>query len=118
MGEGEIGVDIEEPDETHLCVAPMVYTPEEQAWMQERPLERFYMLWTWKESVMKAMGLGMQLEPGSFDVLPFVRSKPIALCGKRWYTNSGEMDGLRYSVCAAYPFDLDLIFLTEIDLHF
>ena len=118
MGEGDIGVDIEAPDEAHLCVAPMVYTPEEQAWMRESPLERFYMLWTWKESVMKAMGLGMKLEPGSFDVLPFTRNEPIALRGKRWYMKSGEMGGLRYSVCAAYPFDLVFYDLTEIDLRF
>ena len=104
VGEACIGADIEQLDERHLGIASMVYTPGELAWMgQDNPLERFYALWTWKESVMKATGLGMALEPASFEVLPFTQGKPVFLRDTLWYAQSGALDGYRYSVCTQYP---------------
>lgn len=105
MGEGEIGVDIERIDPKNLEVAPTVYTSGELEWMSGSPLERFHTLWTWKESVMKATGQGMALEPGSFEVLPFAAGKPIEVDGKRLFAASGALEGYRYSVCAARPID-------------
>lgn len=98
-----IGADIESLDSRQLDVAPAVYTPAELAWMAEDPLTRFFRLWTWKESVMKATGLGMALEPGSFEALPFAFNRPIRLLGKEWYANTGALDGYIFSVCADEP---------------
>ena len=103
MGEGPIGVDIEQTDPKNLVAAAAVYTPAELEWMKESPLERFHMLWTWKESVMKATGQGMALEPGTFEVLPFASGRPVELDGRRLYAASGGMKGYRYSVCAFQP---------------
>ncbi len=98
--EGTVGADIEEINEAHVDVAPVVYITKELAWMAGDPLDRFFRLWTWKESVMKATGLGMELEPRSCEVLPFTRNQPVRVRGREWHAFSGALSGYRYSVCA------------------
>ena len=102
-GESEIGVDIQKIDENSLTAAPTVYTPQELTWMNRDPLERFYQLWTWKESLSKAVGMGMVLEPKTFDVLPFAENMPVFLNGQSWYAASGSIFGYRFSVCSSSP---------------
>ena len=65
--------------------------------------ERFFTLWTLKESLMKAAGLGLQLQPDSFEVLPFLRNEPVFLLGKEWYAAAGGVHGYCYSVCGLAP---------------
>ena len=103
MHKDDIGVDIEKIDEQHLSVAPAVFTPGEQDWMHENPLERFHILWTLKESLMKATGLGLALPPDSFEVLPFLAGHPVSLQGRTWYAASGKVPGYRFSVCGQAP---------------
>ncbi len=73
--------------------------------MQKDPLERFFRLWTLKESVMKATGLGMNLPPGSFEVLPLAEGKPATILGRCWYAWEGQADPCRISVCTEEPFE-------------
>jgi phosphopantetheinyl transferase len=83
----EIGVDIEKiavyPDK----VAIRCFTLPEREWMeQEGENEAFYRLWTAKESVMKASGLGFSLAPEIFSVLPMDASAHhIDKIGKTWF---------------------------------
>ena len=98
-----VGVDIEEINPSHIDLAPRVYTSAERDWMAADPVNRFFQLWTWKESVMKATGLGMNLEPQTFEVLPFTEGLPIHLLGKSWYALGGSLDGYQYSVCSDDP---------------
>lgn len=102
-GEADIGVDIERIDGDNLSIAPMVCTPGELAWMSEAAAERFHTLWTLKESVMKATGLGLSLKPDSFEVLPLCLGAPMALHGRVWHAAFGAIGDYRYSVCASYP---------------
>ena len=102
-GDCEIGADIEKTDENNLTAAPIVYTPRELAWMKEDPLDRFYQLWTWKESLIKALGTGMSLEPKTFEVLPFIEDRPLRMYGQSWYASSDSIAGYRFSVCASAP---------------
>ena len=103
-GEGQaIGVDIEEINEKHTDVAHHVYTAPELHWMEEDPLNRFFQLWTWKESVMKATGSGLKLEPRSFEVLPFARGEGIRMQEKTWYARGGAWDNCMFSVCTEEP---------------
>ena len=102
-GPDPVGADLEKRDETHLQVAGRVFTPREREWMSEDPVRRFFQLWTWKESVMKAAGLGLNLDPASFDVMPFARNEPIRLDGRSWYAGSGQLEEYTFSVCAACP---------------
>ena len=102
-GKSEIGADIEKIDENNLTTAPTVYTPCELSWMNEDPLERFYQLWTWKESLIKALETGMFLEPKTFEVLPFIENQPLYMLGQSWYAASDSIPGYRFSVCASAP---------------
>lgn len=103
VGADDVGVDIEKLDGSNLRVAPMVFTAAEQKWMEADPVQRFHVLWTMKESVMKAAGLGVNLEPGGFEVLPFLRGAPVSLLGRSWYAACGALADCRYSVCAPCP---------------
>ena len=58
-----IGVDIEKIDPRHLRVAPSVCSEEELDWMAEDSLPRFYLLWSMKESILKAAGRGITVHP-------------------------------------------------------
>ena len=102
-GDSPVGVDIEEPKESSLQVAGSVYTEAELHWMEEAPLERFHRLWTWKESVMKALGLGLGLDPKCFDVTPFIRGEGIRIRGGSWYAFAGTLEGSPFSVCTEHP---------------
>ena len=99
----QIGVDVEEISVRNIDIAPAVYTEAERMWMKSDPVNRFFRLWTWKESLMKASGLGMQLEPRSFEVLPFAEGRPVRAAGQAWHAWAGDMEGYPYSVCADQP---------------
>ena len=103
-GQNDIGADIEEEDEKHLSVAPAVFTQEEQDWIGGDPA-RFHMLWTLKESLMKATGLGFEMQPQSVDVLPLPDHRPVYLHGQAWYAATGSIPGYRFSVCGKTPIE-------------
>ncbi|MBO7663211.1 MAG: 4'-phosphopantetheinyl transferase superfamily protein [Clostridia bacterium] len=102
-GDGPVGVDLEKPEEANLSVARSVYTDAELRWMEEAPLERFHRLWTWKESVMKAPGLGLALEPKRFDVTPFIRGDGVRIGEKMWFAFAGTLEGCPFSLCTGRP---------------
>ena len=52
---------------------------------------------------MKAAGLGMNLVPRTFEVLPFVRGQSVQAAGGTWYAFGGTWDNCRFSVCADEP---------------
>lgn len=99
-----IGADIEEINEQHTEIAKAVFTEEELAWMKGDPVERFFRLWTWKECVMKATGMGINLPPESFEVLPFTRGLPARIRGRLWYPWGEKLGQSCISVCADEPF--------------
>ena len=98
-----IGVDIEQANAPDLRAAPVMFTQRELRWMNDAPADRFHVLWTWKESVMKALGLGLNLEPTSFEVLPFIRGNGIRVLHHRLYAYSGRLEGNPFSVCLQSP---------------
>ena len=109
-----VGIDLEKPSETALAAAPRVFTPDERTWMGEAPLERFFQLWTWKESVMKATGRGLDLAPESFSVLCFTRNEPLVLDQRCWYAASGTLDSYPFSVCSSRPASVSLRILDAV----
>lgn len=70
-----VGIDVERV-EVHRdlhAIALLVFTPEERDWLDRRAggavwTEGFFTLWTMKEAVMKAVGLGFSLDAVSFVV--------------------------------------------------
>jgi len=99
VGERELGVDIEPVGRNNPRVARRVMMPEELAWMEERPDERFPILWTMKEAVSKAVGQGLGLGFEHFSVLPLLENRPIFCCGMEIYGRSLAVSGFRLSVC-------------------
>ena len=105
-----LGVDIEPICSTNLDIARRVFTSNELVWMEQDPLVRFHILWTLKESIMKGTGLGMQLDPALFDVIPVRAPKQIA--GHTWHTFWTLHDGC--AVACASTSKIDTIEWTEI----
>jgi len=95
----EAGVDVEQIVPYCEAVARQVFSPNEQAWLLEQGNDKaFYRLWTGKESIMKALGLGFQLAPESFEIQP-VQSGPNFVLGRAWHLYWHILDG--HMLCCA-----------------
>ena len=77
LSDRPVGVDIEPLGNVNPKVAKRVFCKDELAWMENDQNKRFFLLWSRKESIMKATGKGFYLSPGSFSVLPFDESPRI-----------------------------------------
>lgn len=102
-----VGVDIEPLNVANLDVAGRVFTANELLWMQPGSLERFHVLWTIKESVMKATGRGMQLDPAGFEVLPI--GGPNFIAGETWHAAWMLWDRCAIACASSQPIS-DIIF--------
>ena len=70
----DVGCDIEKMEDAELALAKRFFTPGEYAAIASRPSEaeradRFYRIWTLKESFLKATGLGLRLPLNGFEIL-------------------------------------------------
>ena len=93
-------------------VADLVFSPRERAWLTSGEVasraSRFCDLWTRKEAVVKAIGGGLQVPLGSFDVL----SGNFRLCaevtvpglGRWWLTSIDAPPGVAAACAAGAPF--------------
>lgn len=76
----EVGVDVERirPDFSIESVSSMALAPEEQRWLNELSegdrVIQFYRLWTRKEAVLKAAGVGLSVRPSHVDVSQIERA--------------------------------------------
>lgn len=67
----EVGVDVEHIEPYPKRVVNRVFVREEKEWFKrEATDEAFFRLWTGKEAIMKALGLGFFLTPESFEIKP------------------------------------------------
>lgn len=69
VSEEIVGIDIEEVKPYDKTLADFCFDSDEIQYINESP-ECFYELWTKKESIMKATGLGLSLPPKSFSLHP------------------------------------------------
>ena len=97
-----VGLDLERVEPARMRAIRRVCTPEELDWAGEDPL-RTFRLWTWKEAVMKATGLGFALAPESFSALPFVIGGAVETAGGVWYAGSADVQGHALAVCSSHP---------------
>lgn len=105
-----VGVDIEPINPNNLDIAPRVFTPGELHWMQQDPLIRFHILWTIKESIMKATGFGMHLDPAQFEVQPDCGVSCVE--GDIWHTAWMLYDGC--VIACASEKEMDQLVFTEV----
>ena len=72
LARGLVGVDAEQPRPGRAPCLEGVLAPEEQAWLAAREAlpDGSLMVWTIKEAVAKALGLGLRLGFDGFAVLP------------------------------------------------
>ena len=99
VADNEVGVDIEKVTPYSDAVAARCFTQRELEYLQsKRTNEAFYRLWTAKESVMKASGLGFSLPPETFDVMPMDASAHI-IAGKTLFFHCLQYEG--HMICCA-----------------
>lgn len=91
-----VGIDIELlRNEDFQALARTAFHVEEQDFFLQKPdAERFFMIWTLKESYMKMRGLGFSLDPRSFSVL-----SPNG--GAFFFQNLHKIRGYSLSLCTA-----------------
>lgn len=104
----ELGVDVERIAALRGRVAERCFCEEELRFLyaQEDPQEAFYRLWTAKESVMKATGLGFSLSPASFCVLP-LEDGAHSIHGQSWFLRWFSLPSC--TICTACAADEDVI---------
>lgn len=94
----QVGVDIEKAEEKNLVCARRVFLENERKWINNET-SKFSVLWTLKESVMKALGEGFALAPKDFDVMPFLDNKSITVGDTELWAYTAVYDGYSVSLC-------------------
>ncbi len=95
----EIGVDVEQIAPFPWEMAERCFTPAELECLKQQGKDAsFYALWTAKESIMKATGLGLSLQPHQFEVLP-LDAETCCVQGRTWHLYHHSLEG--HELCAA-----------------
>ena len=103
VSDNEIGIDIEKIASYNWNVVEKCCTVNEKEWLKQQSNEQaFYHLWTGKEAVMKATGLGFSIKPESFDLLP-IENGAHEIHDLIWYLTWFELD--RHQICIASACD-------------
>jgi 4'-phosphopantetheinyl transferase len=120
---GPVGLDLESLDRKvrRGLVADRTFSPEERGFLEGRPDDPlpFLSVWTRKESLVKAAGLGIFEGAGDFSVVPLDAPVFHAL-GSAWNLATATRDGHVFSVSVPYeedaPLRLELLEVRAADL--
>lgn len=94
----EIGIDIEQNRAIESSAYESIFHPEELAFLKsENSPNRFFELWTKKESLLKAMGTGFQVDLASINI--FEISTP------QFYFHQVDIPGYTCFVCSTFLCD-------------
>ncbi len=125
LSDTDVGCDVEALRRPPLSVAKRYFSSTEREYLasartEEERAERFFRVWTLKESVMKATGLGFSLAPSSFSAVdsagellaPEVRGETFFVC------DATVCAGYRAAYCtggARCDADVEEVFLEKLD---
>lgn len=124
----EVGVDIERIDPSVHClaVAERFFDPAETAWIREgkddaQRTERFFRLWTLKESFMKATGMGFSISAREFSFSmdgkrPVLSTVPHGFSAHYIFEELPRTDGYRLAICMHDDGNRDAVRLFPTDL--
>ena len=118
-GDGTVGIDTERYSSVRKGVAERCCTAEELDWMRQDEEKRFFQLWTMKESVTKAVGLGLRLPLNRFSVLPLLNGQSVTVEALTLFGRSLELPGHALSVVSTEPFTgtIDPVFLSAEEIE-
>lgn len=96
-GSSPVGVDVQErrTSVNMDALSARFFTPDEQAYIRQSPQDRFYAVWTGKESYLKYLGTGLQKRLSSFSLL--------SLDPDIHWAHRTLPGGYSLSLCAAEP---------------
>jgi 4'-phosphopantetheinyl transferase len=106
-----VGIDIEKhKDEDYLSLAKTAFHPMELAFFLLNPsMERFFKIWTLKESCIKMLGAGFSMEPREFCILPGEQAGilPDMFSPENgqgiFFRSFNRIEGYSLALCAAEP---------------
>ncbi len=117
----EIGVDIEEVIPIDIEVSKLVFTKKEIAYINRdhnNSIDHFYQLWTLKESLIKALGLGFHAELKRLELVD------VDLLSKyeEWYFKTIDVvEGYKLSICSKKndsDFTIEFLDYEEVQKYF
>ena len=95
-GEHEAGIDTEKINENNLYLAEHIFTKQELEWISPEPVSRFHILWSIRESILKAAGTGL------YSSVPFPEIYPetnhISVNGTDYYFSYGIFENKSIAV--------------------
>ena len=115
VSNSSIGLDIQKKRNIDLPLLRRICTDEEYDWaaLDER---RRYLLWTFKEAVVKEDGRGLLMDMNTFSVLPFFADLPVLIEGKRLTGKFLDTDEYALSIVSSgFLFEPGLCFIREAD---
>ncbi len=115
FGDHETGIDIEKINGDNLYLAEHIFTNYEIQWIRSEPITRFHLLWSIKESILKAEGTGLN----SSELLPEIYPpiKHISVNGTTYYFSYMVFDNKSIAVsstAAVEKLNIKKIFADEI----
>ena len=96
FGENETGVDIEKINEDNLYLAEHIFTKQELQWISPEPVSRFHILWSIKESILKATGTGLYSSVSFPEIYP--ETNYISVNGTTYYFSYGIFENKSMAV--------------------
>lgn len=105
VSDREVGIDIQKKGVLKMKVAKRFFTENECNYILgesdgEKAADRFYRLWALKESFVKAVGMGMNLPLGSFEIIPEKKARVIHTFNEKKYEFAEkDIDDYKLAVC-------------------
>ena len=95
----EIGVDIEFWKDINHNSIKSILTPAEYSFAENNP-NKFFDIWTMKESLSKLFGLGLSIGIAKLDVMPIIYDGYVLYGNRKVYGKTLNLDNYSISVCS------------------